>query len=198
MEIIDVSVPVRSGMVVYPGDPEVRLERVSSIADGGVNISELELSVHSGTHVDAPVHFIDGAGGVDELPLEVLTGRCEVVEAERLDESAAELVAEGTERVLFKTANSELWGRDSFPETFERFDGAGARRLVELGVRLVGVDYLSVGDREAHHVLLGAGVVPVEGLDLRRVQPGRYELQCLPLKLVGSDGSPARAILIRR
>jgi arylformamidase len=186
-------------MVTYPGDPEVRLERVKAIADGEpANISKLDLGVHSGTHVDAPLHFIDRAAGADELPLDVLNGPCEVVEAAALDESAVGAVPEGAERVLFKTPNSELWAQDTFPETFEQLDGAAARALVERGVRLVGVDYLSVGDEAAHRVLLGAGVVPVEGLDLRGVAPGSYELHCLPLRLVGSDGAPARAILIRR
>jgi arylformamidase len=199
MKIIDISVPVHTGMVTYPGDPEVRLERVKAIADGeSANISELDLGVHSGTHVDAPIHFIEGAAGTDELPLDVLNGPCEVVEAAALDESAVGAVPEGAERVLFKTPNSELWARDTFPETFERLDGAAAGALVERGVRLVGVDYLSVGDEDAHHALLGAGVIPLEGLDLRGVEPGSYELHCLPLRLVGSDGAPARAILIRR
>jgi arylformamidase len=199
MTIIDISVPVRTGMVTYPGDPEVRLERVKAIADGeSANISKLDLGVHSGTHVDAPLHFIDGADGADELPLDVLNGPCQVVEAAALDESAVGAVPEGAERVLFKTPNSELWAQDTFPERFEQLDGAAARALVERGVRLVGVDYLSVGDEDAHRVLLGAGVVPVEGLDLRGVEPGSYELYCLPLRLVGSDGAPARAILVRR
>ena len=199
MEIIDISVPIRSGMVTYPGDPEVRLERTSSIADGAAaNLSKLDFGVHSGTHVDAPVHFNDGAAGADELPLDVLNGPCEVVEVGRLDASAVDAVPEGAKRVLFKTPNSELWATDSFADEFERLNGPAAKALVERGVRLVGVDYLSVGDEDAHHVLLGAGVVPVEGLDLRGVEPGSYELHCLPLRLVGSDGAPARAILIRR
>ena len=186
-------------MVTYPGDPEVRLERTSSIADGAAaNVSKLNFGVHSGTHVDAPLHFIDGAAGADALPLDVLNGPCEVVEAARLDESAVESVPEGTERVLFKTPNSELWAKDYFDTEFELLDGAAARALVDRRVRLVGVDYLSVGDEDAHHALLGAGVVPIEGLDLRGVEPGSYELHCLPLRLVGSDGAPARAILIRR
>jgi arylformamidase len=198
MKIIDISVPIRTGMVIYPGDPEVRLERASSIADGAsANNSRLDMGVHSGTHVDAPVHFIEGAAGTEELPLDVLNGPCEVVAAPRLDRSAVDAVPDGTQRVLFKTPNSELWTLDRFPDAFERFDGAAAKALVERGVKLVGVDYLSVGDEDAHRVLLGAGVVPVEGLDLRGVEPGSYELHCLPLLLVGSDGAPARAILVR-
>lgn len=199
MEIIDISVPIRTGMIIYPGDPEVRLERVKAIADGeSANISKLDFGVHTGTHVDAPSHFIDGAAGAEALPLDALNGPCEVVAMDSLDESAVAAVPAGTERVLFKTPNSELWAQDSFPDEFERLDGAAATALVERGVRLVGVDFLSVGDEDAHHVLLAAGVVPVEGLDLRGVEPGSYELHCLPLLLVGSDGAPARAILIRR
>jgi arylformamidase len=198
VEIIDVSVPIRTGMVTYPGDPEAVLERVESMPDGdSANVSRLDLGVHTGTHVDAPVHFLEGEAGVDELSLDVLNGPCEVVAASRLDESAVGSVPEGTERVLFKTPNSELWALETFPDEFERFDGAGASALVGRGLKLVGVDYLSVGDHEAHRTLLGAGVVVVEGLDLRGVEPGSYELHCLPLKLVGSDGAPARTILVR-
>ena len=169
MEIFDVSVPVRTGMPVYPGDPEVRLERVSDHPA----ISRLDFGVHSGTHVDAPLHFLEGGAATEELRLEVLVGPCEVVEGTGV-----------AERVLVKGASG--------------FDGAAAQKLVEEGVRLVGVDRMSVGDEGAHRVLLGAGVVVVEGLDLSGVEPGPYELYCLPLRLVGSDGAPARAILIRR
>ncbi len=169
MHIFDVSVPVRSGMPVYPGDPEVRLERVSS----SPALSRLDFGVHTGTHVDAPLHFIEGGAGTEDLPLDVLIGPCEVVAGKGL-----------AERVLIKGA----------PE----LDGAAARALVGQGVRLVGVDRMSVGDEEAHRVLLGAGIVVVEGLDLSAVEPGAYELYCLPLRLMGSDGAPARAILVRR
>ena len=193
MQIIDVSVPVWPGMITYPGDPKVRLERVSSIADGDVaNLSRLDLGVHSGTHVDAPLHFIEGAPGVEALPLDVLVGPCVVVDG--LEPAA---VPRGAERVLFKTPNSRLWEREEFSEDFVKLDGQAARALVERGVRLVGIDYLSIGDEEVHHVLLDAGVVPVEGLDLRGVEPGPYRLVCAPLKLVDSDGAPARVLLLR-
>lgn len=168
VEIIDISIPVRSGMPVYPGDPEVRLERVSE----SPAISRLDFGVHSGTHVDAPVHFIPGGAGTEELPLEVLVGPCKVVSGSGI-----------AERVLIKDCDP--------------LDKASAQALVDGGVRLVGVDRMSVGDHDVHNVLLGAGVVVVEGLDLGRVEPGSYELYCLPLKLVGSDGAPARAILVR-
>jgi arylformamidase len=193
VRIIDVSVPVRPGMITYPGDPEVRLERVSSIADGDVvNLSRLDLGVHSGTHVDAPLHFVDGGPSVETLPLDVLVGPCVVVEG--LDPAA---VPAGAERVLFKTPNSRLWEREEFSEDFVALDAERARALVAAGVRLVGIDYLSIGDEEAHRILLGAGIVAVEGLDLREVEPGDYRLVCAPLKLVGAEGAPARVLLLR-
>jgi arylformamidase len=200
VEIIDVSVPVRPGMAVYPGDPTVTLERVASLAGGDIaNISRLALGVHTGTHVDAPVHFIDGAPAVDALPLDVLLGPARVVDltsAERLDAAAFDGV-DLPKRVLLKTRNSELWKLDSFAENFLSLTADAARVLVDAGVRLVGIDYLSIGDEAAHSVLLAADVIPIEGLDLRGVEPGEYELVCAPLKLVGSDGAPARVLLRR-
>ena len=200
MEIIDISVPVRPGMVTYPGDPTVTLERVASLADGDVvNMSRLDFGVHSGTHVDAPVHFIDGAAAAEALPLDVLIGPARVLDltaAERLDATAFDGV-ELAPRILLKTRNSELWARDSFVDDFLALTEDGARALIDGGVRLVGIDYVSIGDEAAHQALLGAGVVAVESLDLREVDPGEYELICAPLKLVGSDGAPARVILRR-
>jgi len=198
MEIFDVSVPLRTGMVVYPGDPEVRLERWSSISEGAVaNLSRLDFGVHSGTHVDAPLHFIDGAAGAEKLPLDVLVGPCVVVATEGLSLDDVAPVPEGAERVLFKTPNSELWAQNEFPEEFARLNGEAAQLLVNRGVKLVGVDWLSVGDEDAHHVLLEAGVVPIEGLDLRGIDPGDYFLVAAPLKIEGSDGAPARVLLVR-
>jgi arylformamidase len=193
VQIIDVSVPVRPGMITYPGDPEVRLERVSSIADGEVaNLSRLDLGVHSGTHVDAPLHFVEGGASVETLPLDVLVGPCVVVDG--LDVAA---VPRDAERVLFKTPNGRLWERAEFSEDFVALDGEAARALVERGVRLVGIDYLSIGDEEAHQALLGAAVVVIEGLDLREVDPGEYRLVCAPLKLEGAEGAPARVLLLQ-
>jgi arylformamidase len=197
VQIFDVSVPIRTGMVTYPGDPTVELERVNAIAEGATaNLTRIDMGAHSGTHVDAPVHFLDGAAGTESLPLDALLGPCVVVAAEDLTRDSVAAAPEA-ERVLFKTPNSELWARDEFPEQFARLDGAGARLLVERGVKLVGVDYLSVGDHEAHRTLLGAGVVPLEGLDLRGIETGPYFLVCAPLRLVGSDGAPARVLLVR-
>ena len=198
MEIFDVSVPIRTGMVTYPGDPEVRLERVGSIAHGSpANVSKLDFGVHSGTHADAPVHFIEGAAGVEQLPLDVLLGPCVVVATEGLSLDDVAGAPEDAKRVLFKTPNSELWAQNEFPAEFAHLDGNAAQLLVDRGVKLVGVDWLSVGDEEAHHILLEAGVVPIEGLDLRGVDPGDYFLVAAPLRIEGSDGAPARVLLIR-
>jgi RpiB/LacA/LacB family sugar-phosphate isomerase len=198
----DVSVPIRSDMHIYRGNPGVRLERHESIADGAhANVSRLQLGVHSGTHVDGALHFIDGAAGTEALSLETLVGRGEVVDATSLegdiDEAAlGSLNLPDADRLLLKTKNSALWEQPEFTHDFIRLTGSGARYLIERGVRLIGIDYLSIGDENAHRELLGAGVVAVEGLDLRAVEPGSYELVCLPLKLEGSDGAPARAVLL--
>jgi arylformamidase len=202
VKLIDVTVPIRNGMPVYDRNPGVRLERALSIADGdSVNISRLELGVHTGTHVDAPVHFIEGGDGVESIEPEILIGEAHVVDAtslhEDIDADALETLdlPSGAKRLIFKTPNSELWNRGAFTRDFIRFVESGARRLVDAGVRLVGIDYLSIGDAGAHLQFLGNGVVPLEGLDLREAAPGRYRIYCLPLNLVGSDGAPARVLL---
>lgn len=203
MEIFDVSVSIRTGMVTYPGDPEVVLERVISIAEGAdYNVSRLAFGVHTGTHVDAPVHFVEGAPGADQLPLDVLVGPARVVDATSVDgpldaHALGTLDLAGAERVLFKTTNSALWSRDRFSSDSVTLAEDAARELVARGVRLVGIDYLSIGDEGAHHALLEAGIVAIEGLDLSGVEPGDYELVCAPLKLAGSDGAPARVLLRR-
>jgi arylformamidase len=208
MQIFDISVPIRPGMIVYEGDPDVTLERVKAIADGAsANVSRLDFGVHTGTHVDAPGHFIDGARGAETIALEALIGPVVVVDAaamtEHIDAAALGLLAipPGTERVIFKTTNSRLWDLDHFSADFIGLLGDAAAALVAGGVRLVGIDYLSIGPKgngaATHVALLEAGVVILEGLDLRRVEPGTYQLVCLPLLLVGSDGAPARAVLMR-
>jgi arylformamidase len=205
MEIFDISVPIRDGMLHYAGNPPVHVTRVSSIERGDpANVSELDMGAHSGTHVDAIDHFIEGGPGAEALPLNVLLGPAEVVDATRAAVALdlvtlrdLELPPSGSERILFKTRNSQLWSREDFTRDFVRLDGEAAAFLVERGAKLLGIDYLSIGDAEAHRTLLSAGIVCVEGLDLRGIEPGSYELVCLPLKLVGSDGAPARAVLIR-
>ena len=210
MEIYDITRPVDTGMVVWPGNPPVSRRRTSDMARGDVaNVSELSLGVHTGTHVDAPIHFLPGGAGTETLDLAVLVGPALVVAvpAEAPAITAALLdrlpIPPGTTRVLFQTRSSQdsTDPGSTFREDFAAVTADGAQWLVDHGVRLVGVDYLSVAPFDAgvptHEILLTAGAIPVEGLNLRGIAPGPYTLVCLPLKLVGSDGAPARAILMR-
>jgi arylformamidase len=208
MAIHDISLDVVPGMPIWPGDPPLMLERFSSIAAGQeANVTRWSSCVHIGTHVDAPAHFVDGAASVDQISLKDLNGRAYVVDlpqAEVLDRRTLERahIPQRTRRLLFRTRNSKLWARGElgFRKDFVAIDASGAEWLVTKGVRLVGVDYLSVAPwGEAvptHRILLEAGVVVVEGLNLSSVTQGRYTLHCLPIKLVGADGAPARAILV--
>jgi arylformamidase len=206
MAWIDVSVPLRTGMVVYEGDPEVAIEPVTRIAAGDLaNVSRMALGTHSGTHMDAPRHFIDGAPGVDRIPLDALVGPAIVADARGApgDIDAAALAAldlpSGTERLLLRTRNEALRERDAFTRGFVGIADDAARELAAMGVRLVGIDYLSIAPSAepspTHLALLEAGVAVVENLDLRRAPPGAYELVCLPLRVEGADGAPARALL---
>jgi arylformamidase len=199
VQILDVSVPLRPGMPIRPGDPELEVGLADAIADGAdANVTRLALGAHTGTHVDAPVHFLEGAAGVEELPLDALVGPCVVVEADDVGgELPAAAVPSGAERVLFRTRNSELWERDGFVDGSVCRSAAAAEEVVRRGIRLVGIDYLTIGGAEAHRILLAAGVVPLEALDLRDVEPGPYTIVCLPLKIVGADGAPARTVLLR-
>lgn len=202
MAIYDISVPIHPGMVIYRGNPGVRFERKLSLDDGdGANVSELTLGAHTGTHVDGPLHFFNDGAGADSLPLEAMVGRVEVVEipdpGEAIDaETLRSLpIPADAKRVILKTPNSSLWDLDEFTHDFVRLDRSGALHVIELGLELIGIDYLSIGDHDAHVELLSRGIVALEGLDLRAVEPGAYELICLPLKLIGTDGAPSRVIL---
>jgi arylformamidase len=210
MEIHDITLPVSPGMPVWPGDPPLVLEQLESMDAGAhANVSRLDCSVHTGTHVDAPHHFLNNGRTVESLPLDVLIGPVQVVAissgAELVTASVLESasIPHGTTRLLLKTRNSDIWqrGEERFQENFVAVSSDGAEWLVAHGVRLVGVDYLSVAPFKnsgpTHHILLKAGMVILEGVDLSAVEPGVYDLYCLPLKLVGSDGAPARAILVR-
>jgi arylformamidase len=203
MTLHDVSVPVRPGMPIYHDNPGVEVELASSIAAGATaNVTRLTMGVHTGTHIDGPLHFYEDGAGADSLPLSAMIGPALVVELDGIgggpiDEDAlrAASIPAGTERLILKTPNSKLWSRADFTRDFVRLDGSGAAHALELGVRLIGIDYLSIGDPDAHRALLGAGVVALEGLDLREVEPGPYELLCLPMRLIGTDGAPARVLL---
>jgi arylformamidase len=202
---IDISLPVYSGMVVWPGDSEVRVERVMELEKGDpFNLTQCSFTAHTGTHMDAPRHFLPQGAGIDALPLDAVLGPCRVVpirdpRAVRPAELPDDL--EPGDRILFKTGNSTKLNRlQHFVEDFVYLSREAAQALVTAGVRTVGIDYLSVGGfrddmAETHLILLGAGVWIIEGLDLSQVEPGRYELACLPLRLVGADGAPARAAL---
>jgi len=189
-------------MIIYRRNPGVEVERVLTIDGGdGANVSRLTMGCHSGTHIDGSLHFFDDGTGVEALPLDAMLGRCEVVEiadpGEAIDAAtlAGAGVPGGTERLILKTPNSRLWDRDEFTHDFVRLDGSGAGWVREQGIRLVAIDYLSIGDHDAHVDLLGHGIVALEGLDLRRIEPGSYDLVCLPMKLLDTDGAPARVLL---
>ncbi len=207
--IFDVSVPIKTGGVVYPGNPEISITPQQAISQGaGANVSRLDLGSHTGTHVDSPKHFFDDGAGVDALSLEVLIGPARLI---AFDDSVmsigeAELRPHdltGVTRVLFKTRNS-AWlasGTSEFHPDYTYVAPDGAEYLASLGVKLVGVDYLSVeqfhsGHHRTHRTLLERGIIIVEGLLLSSPPDGDYTLYCLPILLTGLDGAPARAVLI--
>lgn len=207
MRMLDISLNLHQGTTSYPGEPGPIIQALKSMAKGDTaDVSLLTLTTHTGTHVDAPCHFIPGGITVDQIPVEALVGRAQVVElntrghigAEQLEEAA---LPARVRRIRFKTHKGSLWEDPAFREDFTAISAGGARWLAERGFVLVGIDYLSVEpfgapQDETHLILLGAGIVVVEGLDLRMVAPGEYTLVCLPLKISGGDGSPARALLI--
>jgi arylformamidase len=205
--IYDLSVPVETGGLVYPGNPGIQIELDSAIANGAsANVSRITFGSHTGTHVDAPRHFFDDGAPVDTLPLDVLMGPALLIAME------PDLMAVSTEqlkqhdlthvtRVLIRTRNSGFIRETEFRKNFTYLAPDGAQYLVDNGVKLVGVDYLSVeqfhsGHHRTHRTLLEHGVVIIEGLDLSEPPPGVYELRCLPLRLTGLDGAPARAVLL--
>ncbi len=195
-------------MPVYEGDPGVNVDSWKALDRGdSANVSALHLGAHTGSHVDAPAHFIAGARKVDALPLDVLIGPARVVRVpDEVREIGPDLIAQsnlrGVERVLFHTRNSAFWEESDFRRDFTYLDAEAAQMLIEMGVRLVGIDYLSIekfksSDHKTHLTLLRNSVIIVEGLDLREILAGDYELICLPLKIAGGsgDGAPARAVL---
>jgi arylformamidase len=203
---IDVSVTVRTGMPYWPDNPPIYVERAMDMSRGDdCNLSHLAMGVHTGTHMDGPVHFVEGAPGLDEMPLDATIGEARVIEiAHPQQVTANELRGHSLgrgERILLRTSNSaRCWATDEFIEDFVYISEGAAEHLAEVGVRTVGIDYLSVGGYHAdgpaiHRILLDAGIWIIEGLDLSSAPAGRYELICLPVKLHGSDGAPARAIV---
>ncbi|MBI2983761.1 MAG: cyclase family protein [Chloroflexi bacterium] len=213
MRVHDVSLTLRPDMPTWPGEQGPRVEPLKRMARGdSSNVSVLTVGDHTGTHVDPPVHFIDGAPAIDRIPVDALVGECQVVgydEDQHITQKWLERAAigPGTHRVLFKTRNSARWAHPATPfdKDFIALDETAAHWLVRRGVKLVGIDYLSIEPfgsgkigHPVHVALLRAGVVIVEGLDLHDVQPGMYELTCAPLKIADGTGSPARVFLIER
>src|SRR5262245_58621179 len=200
-EWIDVSVPIYGGMVHWPDNPSIQLKAIMHVERGDIcTVSSLEMGTHTGTHIDGPIHFIPGGDGVDAVPLQNLIGPARVIEIE--DPSAvthAELRNHNVrhaERLLFKTLNSQrCWNGSEFVSNFVSLAEDAATYLADLNTLTIGIDYLSVGSPEVHRTLFGAGVAVIEGLNLSDVDPGAYELLCLPLRIAGGDGAPARALL---
>jgi arylformamidase len=207
MKLIDVTVPLDHTLPAYPNNTPFSLEPIKRIARGdSSNVSTLHMSAHTGTHVDAPRHFYDEGPGTEALPLEMLIGRARVIEVTSRTGIAAEDLS-GIDlsedvRLLIKTHNSRLWRSPEFHPDYIGVTESGAKHLVDRGIKVLGVDYLSVEQfrkpgAPAHHVLLGAGTIVIEGLNLLAVEPGIYEMFCLPLRIVGADGAPARVVLRR-
>lgn len=207
--IIDISVAISPDLPVWSGDPPVRMEATSRVSLGdGANVSRLEIGTHTGTHVDPPYHFLADGATVDRLSLVSLVGPCWVCDLTAIDRNitGADLdragVPEGTSRLLLRTRNSARWSAEPSPfvEDFLALEADAARWVVDRGIALIGIDYLSIepfaGSGDTHAILLGAGVIPVEGLNLSGVDAGPYTLVCLPLLIAGGDGAPCRAILI--
>ena len=207
MKLYDISLPVSNDLPVWPGDPRVSMEHVKSIAAGdSSNLTRIIMGAHAGTHVDAPSHFLEQGTTIDALPLENCNGPCLVVEsgAERLIEKSEleKFNLDGYVRILFKTRNSRLWSDAAagFRKDYVALDAGAAAYLAEKKIILVGIDYLSIeefqsGESGVHKILLEKEIVILEGLNLSGVKPGAYELMCLPLKLKGAEGAPARAVL---
>jgi arylformamidase len=208
VKIYDISVLVCDGMPTWPGDPQLTMRLASSIARGdAANVTHLDMGAHTGTHLDAPFHFDKNGTGIEQLPLETLIGPCRVFDLTNVTGHITAAALEkcdwrGVTRALFKTRNSRRWAQDDheFDKGFTALAADSAAHLIEHGVELVGIDYLSVeafgsAAHPVHEILLGMGVVIVESLNLSEVPAGDYELIALPVKLKGADGAPARVVL---
>ena len=211
IKFYDVSVLISNDLPVWPGDPGVSVKLTSSFSKGdNVNVTHLKMGAHTGTHIDAPFHFEPDGKTIDQLSIETLIGPCRVIEMLDVKQFIGPLDLEkiqldGVKRILFKTSNSKFWakGLKEFQKGFIHISKEGAGYLVEKGIELVGIDYLSVEgyespDHKTHHLLLRNQVVIVEGLNLSKVNPGDYDLIALPLNVKGADGAPARVILCKK
>jgi arylformamidase len=210
MKIFDITLPISATTLVWPGDPPVTIERVQKIEEGSEdNLSRIAMGVHTGTHVDAPWHFIADGKKLEDVPLDVFIGLAQVVEiGDDVSVITAEVIRRAginpdIPRILFKTHNSTWWrrGERQFHSDYVGVSADGAQHLIDVGMKLVGIDYLSIAPytqtAEPHRILLKSGVVILESVDLSRVETGEYMLYCLPLKLSGVEGAPVRAVLVR-
>ena len=208
MKVYDCSISLVKGMVSWPGDPQFETRDFKLIDKGdSSNILEMKMSSHAGTHIDAPAHFFKDALTVDKIPFDILIGKTQVIDFYENDEiSKSDLEKydlKGKERVLLKTKNSSLYKKDGFQKDYVYLTDDAAGYLVKLGVKLIGIDYLSIQkykDKESkvHKILLSNNIVIVEALDLSKVPEGEYTLFCLPMKLIDTDGAPTRVILLRK
>ncbi|HEX2951243.1 MAG TPA: cyclase family protein [Armatimonadota bacterium] len=200
--IVDVTLPISPGLVQWPGDPAISAEQ----CEGEIKVSRWTLGSHTGTHVDAPIHYSVGSQTADQLLPDVLLGPCRVIDVTDVPLITVDVLRchniTGTERLIFRTRNSYQWQRNitEFDEEFVGIDDYAAQAIIDAGIRLVGIDGLSIepftGSGDVHRALLRAGVVLLEGLNLAEVSDGTYDLVCAPLKLVGADGAPARVFLV--
>ncbi|HKJ26807.1 MAG TPA: cyclase family protein [Anaerolineales bacterium] len=209
MRTYDITLTISPDLVVWPGDPPVEISMTETIAEGAdANVSRIQMGVHTGTHIDAPRHYLEDGKTIDDLDLDMLCGRVYVLHVpEEVNLITKEVIEESripprTKRVLFRTRNSNLWqsgNHTEFDQEFVALAPDACELLIQRGVKLIGVDYLSVAPYNdgvpTHVTLLQAGIVIVEGLDLSAVSQGRYTMYCLPLKIAGVEGAPARAIL---
>ncbi|NGX27332.1 MAG: Kynurenine formamidase [Chlamydiae bacterium] len=208
-KIYDITPTLSDTIPVWPGDPKPEFKRVLKLENGDIaNLTHMKMCAHTGTHIDAPYHFLKDGDTVENLPLEILIGEAVVIELPEENSISAEVlrlveIPADTKRLLFKTRNSKEWvsGSTEFTEEYVAITADGAEYLVEKGIKLIGVDYLSVAPFNdlvpTHEILLKAGIIIVEGLNLSEVQGGHYTLYCLPLKIAHADGAPARAILVQ-
>jgi arylformamidase len=209
MPIYDISLTISNDLPTWPGDTPIDLVRNHDMQHGELyTLSQITTTVHVGSHLDAPLHFVRDGHGVDRIDLDKLIGPCYVVDLPNVDSIDAQSLEQANipanvARLLCRTRNSQYWMRSDkvFHTDFVAIDPSGAEWIVQRGIQLVGVDYLSVGAYEGgiptHEILLSNGVVPVEGLNLSRIEPGEYQLICLPIKLKDCDGAPVRAVLMR-
>jgi arylformamidase len=206
VKIYDVSVSISNNLPIYPGDPEIKITRTHSLEKGDIaRVSHLSFNTHIGTHIDPPAHFVMDGKTLDHIPLDLLIGPARVIDVGDVDSIGPENLErtdlDSVTRLIFKTRNSRFWRESNeFRKDFVYLEPEGAELLVKLGIKLVGIDYLSIEkfnfDKPATHwTLLGNNIIIVEGLDLSEVPPGDYELICLPLKIKDGDGGPARVVL---